>query len=72
MDTDDLEPYAENWKAQNTNEGTKEEYKKFFDAALKKFGVDSPADFKSDEEKKKFYDYIDKNWTADHEEEKKK
>ena len=72
MDTDDLEPYAENWKARNTNEGTKEEYKKFFDAALKKFGVDSPADFKSDEEKKKFYDYIDKNWTADHEEEKKK
>ena len=24
------------------------------------------------EENKKFYDYIDKNWTADHEEEKKK
>ena len=24
--------------------------------------IDSPADLKSDEEKKKFYDYIDKNW----------
>jgi hypothetical protein len=42
--------------------GDKEAYKKFFDAALKKFKIDSPADLKSDEEKKKFYDYIDKNW----------
>ena len=48
--------------------GGKEEYKKFFDSALKKFKIDSPADLKSDEEKKKFYDYIDKNWTGDHEE----
>ena len=47
--------------------GDKEAYKKFFDAALKKFKVDSPADFKSDEEKKKFYDYIDKNWEGDNE-----
>ena len=38
------------------DEGDKEEYTKFFNAALKKFGVDSPADFKSDEEKKKFFD----------------
>ena len=42
--------------------GDKEAYKKFFDAALKKFKIDSPADLKSDEEKKKFYDYIDKGW----------
>ena len=41
--------------------GDKEAYKKFFDAALKKFKVSSPADFKSDEEKKKFFDYVDKN-----------
>jgi len=47
--------------------GDKEAYKKFFDAALKKFKVSSPADFKSDEEKKKFYDYIDKNWEGDNE-----
>ena len=33
----------------------KEAYEKFFKSALKKFGVDSPADFKSDEEKKKFF-----------------
>ena len=49
------------------NEGSKEEYEKFFKAALKKFGVDSPADFKSDEEKKKFFDYIDKNYEGENE-----
>ena len=54
------------------DEGDKEEYTKFFNAALKKFGVDSPADFKSDEEKKKFFDYVDKNYKGDHEEEVKK
>ena len=43
-------------------EGDKEAYQKFFKKTLEKFGVDSPADFKSDEEKKKFFDYIDKNW----------
>ena len=37
------------------------DYKKFFQAALKKFGVTSPAELKGDKEKE-FYDYIDKNW----------
>ena len=41
--------------------GDKEAYKKFFDAALKKFDAKSPADM-DDEKKKKFFDYIDKNW----------
>ena len=41
------------------------DYDEFFQAALKKFGVDSPADFKSDDEKKKFFDYIEKNWTGE-------
>jgi len=43
-------------------------YRKFFDKALKKFDIKSPADLKGDEEKKKFYDYIDKNWKGEHEE----
>jgi len=46
--------------------GDKEAYKKFFNAALKKFKVSSPAELKGDD-KKKFYDYIDKNWEADNE-----
>ena len=52
------------------DEGTKEEYQKFFNAAMKKFGIDSPADLKSDEEKKKFFDYVDKNYTGEKDEEK--
>ena len=44
------------------------DYEKFFKAALKKFGVNSPADFKSDEDKKKFFDYIDKNYKGEKEE----
>jgi hypothetical protein len=52
-------------------EGDKEAYQKFFKKTLEKFGVDSPADFKSDKEKKKFFDYIDKERKADHEEEVK-
>jgi hypothetical protein len=46
--------------------GDKEAYKKFFDAALKKFKVSSPAELKGDD-KKKFFDYIDKNWEGDNE-----
>ena len=46
------------------DEGKKEEYEKFFNAAMKKFKINSPADLKSDEEKKKFFDYIDKNYKS--------
>jgi hypothetical protein len=45
-------------------EGSKEEYQKFFQAALKKFGAKSPAEM-DDEKKKKFFNYIEKNWTQD-------
>ena len=44
------------------------DYDEFFQSALKKFGVNSPADFKSDEEKKKFFDYVDKNFKGKNEE----
>ena len=50
-------------------EGTKEEYQKFFNAAMKKFKINSPADLKSDEEKKKFFDYVDKNYKGEKSEE---
>ena len=48
--------------------GDKEKYTKFFNAALKKFGVKSPADFKDDAKKKEFFNYVDKNYKGDHEE----
>jgi hypothetical protein len=53
----------------DVQEGDKAEYEAFFRKALKKFGVDSPADFKSDDEKKKFFDYIEKNYTGEKKEE---
>lgn len=40
------------------------EYQKFFTKAMEKFGVESPADFKTDAEKKKFFNYVDKEWTG--------
>jgi hypothetical protein len=51
--------------------GDKEAYQKFFNGVLKKFGVKSPSQLKGDK-KKEFFDYIDKNWKADHEEQTKK
>ena len=39
-------------------------YQKFFQKALDKFGVDSPADFKDEEKKKEFFDYVDANYKA--------
>lgn len=45
----------------------KEEYQKFFNAAMKKFGIKSPAEL-SDEKKKDFFNYIDKNYQAKNEE----
>jgi len=51
------------------NEEKMTEYQKFFMGALKKFGVNSPAEFKSEDEKKKFFNYVDKNWTGEKSEE---
>lgn len=39
-----------------------EDYEAFFRSALKKFGVNSPNDFKSSDEKQKFFDYVDANF----------
>tara|TARA_R100001244_G_scaffold130694_1_gene103042 strand:- start:144 stop:737 length:594 start_codon:yes stop_codon:yes gene_type:complete len=41
-------------------------YKAFFQKALKKWGASSPADL-SDDDKKEFYNYVDRNWKADKE-----
>jgi len=57
-----------NWAADNeSNEGAiyeeNTEYQKFFRKALDKFGVNSPEDLDK-EEKKKFFNYVDKHWQA--------
>jgi hypothetical protein len=40
----------------------KEEYQKFFNDALKKFDIKSPAELKGDNKKKEFFNYIEKNY----------
>jgi len=47
-------------------ESKKEKYQKFFQAALKKYGVKSPAELEGDK-KKEFFNYVDKNYEADNE-----
>ena len=39
------------------------DYEEFFQSAMKKFGIKSPADL-DDDEKKKFFNYVDKNFKA--------
>ena len=41
------------------------DYDEFFNKAMKKFGISSPADLKTDEKKKEFFDYVDKNFKSD-------
>ena len=53
----------------DVQEGDKAEYEAFFKKAMKKFGISSPADLKSEEEKKKFFDYVDKNYKGEKKEE---
>ena len=40
------------------------DYEEFFQAAMKKFGIKSPDELKNDEAKKKFFNYVDKNYKA--------
>ena len=43
-----------------------DDYKEFFQKALKKWGVSSPKELEGGD-KKEFYDYVDRNWKADKE-----
>ena len=40
------------------------DYEEFFQKAMKKFGISSPDELGSDEKKKKFFNYVDKNYSA--------
>ena len=46
----------------------KRDYKTFFNAAMKKFNISSPADLKSEKERKEFFNYVDKNFKGSEEE----
>ena len=52
-------------KDEQDKESIKEgDYEEFFQAAMKKFGVSSPDEFETDEKKKAFFNYVDKNYKA--------
>lgn len=55
MKKEDVETQEEELSAEQ------KKYRDFFEKALRKFGATSPAKM-SDDEKKKFFDYVDKNW----------
>lgn len=73
MDDDDIEELFpelyESKQVEMTDEESEKQkkYQAFFNKALKKFGVDSPAELEGDK-KKEFFDYIDANYEADNEE----
>jgi hypothetical protein len=50
----------------NDEQDTIEEgdYEEFFQAAMKKYGISSPDELGSDEKKKEFFNYVDKNYKA--------
>ena len=70
-----MKPYAKKEaKEEETPTGPTDEetekqkkYQAFFNKALKKFGVKSPSELEGDK-KKEFFDYVDKNYEADNEE----
>ena len=69
MDEDEIEDTFPELMEARTEESDKQaKYKKVFNAALKKFGVNSPAELEGDK-KKEFFDYVDSNYDAGDKEE---
>ena len=46
------------------NEASGEEYQRFFQKAMKKFKIEEPADLETPKAKKKFFNWVDKNYVA--------
>lgn len=44
--------------------GAGQDYQKFFSKAMKKFKIQEPSDLESDKQKKKFFNWVDANYTA--------
>ena len=63
LDVSDIEE----GKRQVKESSDKDRFKKVFQAAMKKFGINDPGDLKSDAEKKKFFNYVDSQYTAKNE-----
>jgi len=59
-------PEGEEKDKEEYGSGTIEEgdYEEFFQSAMKKYGISSPDELESDEKKKEFFNYVDKNYKA--------
>ena len=44
--------------------GAGADYQKFFQKAMKKFKIQEPSDLEDDKSKKKFFNWVDTNYTA--------
>lgn len=61
--------YINEASADKAKKGDDAAYEAFFKKALKKFGIKADEIDELDKDKKKeFFDYVDKNWKADNEE----
>jgi len=64
MDSEDHVPgHSEDHEGDSIEEG---DYQEFFKGAMSKFGINSPDEL-DDEKKKKFFNYVDKNYKANNE-----
>ena len=59
--------YINEASADKAKKGDDAAYEAFFNKALKKFGAESQDELSKDKQKE-FYDYVDKNWKGDNEE----
>lgn len=55
-----------------TEAASGDDYQKFFSKAMKKFKIQEPSDLEAPRDKKKFFNWVDKNYVAKEEEAKKK
>jgi hypothetical protein len=70
-DKDGTPVKKDKYKDEQMEQVKEQSYKDKFNAALKHFSINSIGDLKSDEEKKKFFNYVDSKHKADNEEVKK-
>ena len=58
-------PEGEEKEKEESDDTIKEgDYEAFFQSAMKKYGIKSPDELESDEKKKEFFNYVDKNYKA--------
>lgn len=75
LETHDVQRMNEGAKKEKKEEKKdieESEYEEFFKSALKKFGVSNPGELESEEKKKEFFNYVDKNFKGKNEGVKKK